>query len=73
MGCCKFQNYKHLLQVSPDAEWMDGREFFGTLGSYSTICKSNSGGPIDHPKYKYIDADHMDIAFNNCLSVGGFC
>ena len=24
MGCCKFWNYKHILQVSRDGEWMNG-------------------------------------------------
>jgi hypothetical protein len=36
------------------------------------IPKSNSGGPIDCCKYKYLDAVHMDIAFGNCLSIGGY-
>ncbi len=27
MGCCKFCNYKYLLQVSHDGEWVDGGEF----------------------------------------------
>jgi hypothetical protein len=72
IGCCKFWNYKHLLQVSPDGKWMDGGEFPASLGSYPMICKSNSGGPIDRCKYKYLDAVHMDIAFGNCLSIGSF-
>jgi hypothetical protein len=72
MVCGKFWNYKHLLQVCHDGEWMDGGEFPASLGSYATIHKSNSGGPIDHHKYKYLDAAHMDIAFGNCLSVGSF-
>jgi hypothetical protein len=72
MGCCKFWNYKHLLQVGHDGEWMDGGEFPASLGSYATSCKSNSGGPIDRCKYKYLDAVLMDIAFGDCLSVGGF-
>jgi hypothetical protein len=71
MGCRKFRNYK-LLQVSRDGKWMDGREFSASLGSYATIRKSNSGGPIDCPKYKQLDTVHMDIAFGDCLSVGGF-
>jgi hypothetical protein len=67
-----FWNYKYLLQVSRDGVWMDGREFPACLGSHATILKSNSGGPIDRRKYKYLDAVHMDIAFGDCLSVGGF-
>jgi hypothetical protein len=72
MGCRKFWNYKHLLQVSHDGKWMDGGEFPVSLGSYVTIRKSNSGGPIDHCKYNYLEAVHMDIAFGDCLSIGGF-
>jgi hypothetical protein len=51
---------------------MDGGEFPASLGSYATICKFNSGGPIDHCKYTYLDMAHMDVAFGNCLTVGGF-
>ena len=72
MGCCKFQNYKHILQVSRDGKWMDGGEFPPSLGSYATIRKANSGGPLDCQKYKFIDAVHMDIAFGGCLSIGGY-
>jgi hypothetical protein len=31
MGCHKFRNYKHLLQVSCDGKWMDGGEFPGCV------------------------------------------
>jgi hypothetical protein len=72
MGCRKFWNYQHLLQVSRDGKWVDGGEFPASLGSYATIHKSNSGGPLDHWKYKYLDMVHVDIAFGNCPSVGGF-
>ncbi len=72
MGCRNFWNDKHLLQVSRDSEWMDGGEFPLSLGSNAMISKSNSGGPIDHCKYKYFDAVHMDITFGDCLSVGSF-
>jgi hypothetical protein len=51
---------------------MDGKEFPASLGSYATIRKSNSGGPIDRRKYKYLDGVHMDIAIGDCLSVGSF-
>ena len=72
MGCRKFKNYKHLLQVSRDGEWVDGGEFPPSLGSYATIPKSHRGGALDKHRYKYLDAVHMDIAFGDCLSVGGF-
>ena len=69
--CRKFRNYKHLLQVSRDGEWVDGGEFPPSLGSYVTIPKAKRGGLLDKTKYKYLDAVHMDIAFGDCVSVGG--
>ena len=72
MGCHKFRNYKHLLQVSRDGDWVDGGEFAPSLGSFATIPKSHRGAPLDKHRYKYLDAVHMDIAFGDCLSVGGF-
>ncbi len=72
MGCRKFWNYKHILQVSRDGKWMDGGELPLSLDSYATIHKANSGGPLERQKYKYLDAVHMDIAFGDCLSIGGF-
>jgi hypothetical protein len=73
MGCRKFRNYKHLLQVSWDGEWVDGGKFPSSLGSYATIPKAKRGGALDCTKYCYLDAVHMDIAFSNCVSIGGFC
>ncbi len=72
MGCHKFRNYKTLLQVSRDGQWVDGGKFLPALGSFATIPKAKRGGPLDRTKYKYRDAVHMDIAFGDCLSVGGF-
>ena len=72
MGCRKFRNYKHLIQVSRDGTWVDGGEFPPSLGSFATIPKSNKGKALDQTRYKYLDAVHVDIAFGDCLSVGGF-
>ncbi len=72
MGCCKFRNYKHILQVSHDSEWVDSGEFPPSLGSFATIRKANRSGPLDRTRYKYLDAVHIDIAFGDCLSIGGF-
>jgi hypothetical protein len=73
MGCHKFWNYKHILQVSRDGKWVDGGEFPPSLGSFATIPKSHRSGPLDRTKDKYLDVVHMDFAFGDCLSVGGFC
>jgi hypothetical protein len=72
MGCRKFRNYKHLLQVSRDGEWIHGGKFPPSFGSYATIPKSHRGGAIDRTWYRFLDAVHMDIAFGDCVSVGGF-
>jgi hypothetical protein len=72
MGCRKFWNYETLLQVSRDGEWIDGGEFPPLLGSFATIPKAKCGLPLNKTKYFYLDAVHMDIAFGDCLSVGGY-
>jgi hypothetical protein len=73
MGCRKFRNYKHLLQVSRDGEWVNCGEFPSSFGSYATISKAKQGGLLNCTKYHYLDAAHMDIAFGNCVSVSGYC
>ncbi len=72
MGCCKFRNYEHILQVSYDGQWVDGGEFPPSLGSFATMPKANRSEPLDPTRYKYLDAVHIDIAFGNCLSIVGF-
>ncbi len=72
MGCRKFWNYKTLLQVSCDGKWIHGGEFPPSLGSFATIPKAKRGLPLDKTKYFYLDAIHMDVAFGDCLSVGGY-
>jgi hypothetical protein len=72
MGCWKFRNYKHILDVSKDGAWMDGGDFPMSLGSYATIPKAKRGQPLDRTVYRYLDAVHMDIAFGDCVSVGGY-
>ncbi len=72
MGCRKFCNYKHLLQVSRDGTWVDGGKLSPALGSFATMPKSNKGKPLDQTLYKYLNAVHVDIAFGDCLPIGGF-
>jgi hypothetical protein len=72
MGCCKFRNYKHLLQVSRDGQWINGDKFPFSLGSYATIPKAKQGSLIGRTKYYYLDAVHMDIMFGDCVAVGGY-
>jgi hypothetical protein len=73
MGCLKFRNYKHILDVSRGGEWIDGGKFPMSLGSFATIPKAKRGAPLDRTSYRFLDAVHMDIAFGDCVSVGGYC
>jgi hypothetical protein len=72
MGCRKFQNYKHILDVSCDGEWVDGGKFPMSLGSYATVPKAKWGTSLVCTSYRFLDAVHMDIAFGDCVSVGGY-
>jgi hypothetical protein len=72
--CCrKFCHNKHLLQVSSGNKWVDKGEFSPSLGFFSMIPKAKWGQPLDCTVYQYLDAAHMDITFEDCLSTGGFC
>ena len=71
IGCRKFRNYKHILDISRGGEWIDGGKFPMSLGSFATIPKAKRGKPLDRTSYHFLDAVHMDIAFGDCVSVGG--
>ena len=43
-----------------------------SLGSYATVPKAKRGTSLDHNSYKFLNAVHMDIAFGDCVSVGGY-
>jgi hypothetical protein len=66
------QELQDLLQVSRDGHWVEGGKFPPSLGSFTTVPKANKGKPLDRTKYLYLGVVHVDIAFGNCLSVGGF-
>jgi hypothetical protein len=72
MGRRKFKNYKHLLLVSHDGQLIDSGKFPPSLGSFATVPKGNKGKPIDKTLYLYLDVVHVDIAFGDCVLVGGF-
>jgi hypothetical protein len=72
LGCCRFCNYKHIIQTSLDGQWIDGGEFPVLLGVFTTIPKAPRGGAIDHEQSFYLDIVHVNIAFGDCISVGGF-
>ena len=70
-GCRRFRNYWHIIQTSLDGEWVDKGDFPLSLGSYTTIPKAPHGGSIDCEKSFFLDIVHVNIAFGNCVSVGG--
>jgi hypothetical protein len=72
MGCRKFKTYKHLLLVSCDGQWVDSGKFPPSLGSFATVPKGNKGKHIDWTLYLYLNVVHVNIAFGDCVSVGGF-
>jgi hypothetical protein len=72
LGCRRFRNYKHILQTSLDGEWIDGGEFPLLLGTYTTISKAPRGSAIDRKKSFFLDIVHVNIAFGDCVLVGGF-
>ncbi len=72
LGCRRFRNYKHIIQTSLDGQWIDGGEFPVLLGAFTMIPKAPRGGAIDRKQSFYLDIVHIDIAFGDCISVGGF-
>ena len=71
-GCRRFRNYRHLIHTSKDGHFLDNGEFPVSLGAYTTIPKAPRGKLIDRLPSKYLDVVHIDIAFGDCMSVGGF-
>jgi hypothetical protein len=43
-----------------------------SLGSYATILKAKQGTFLDRTSYRLLDAVHMDIAFGDSVTVGGY-
>jgi hypothetical protein len=43
-----------------------------SLGLYATVLKAKRGISLDRTSYRFLDAVHMDIAFGDCVSVGGY-
>jgi hypothetical protein len=72
LGCRWLRNYKHIIQTSLDGQWIDAGEFPVLLGVFTTIPKAPWGGAIDREQSFYLDIVHIDIAFGDCVLVGGF-
>jgi hypothetical protein len=71
-SCRRFCNYQHIISTTKDGTLLNTGEFPLSLGTYATIPKAPCGKAIDRHQAKYLDIVHVDIAFGNCVSVGGF-
>jgi len=71
-GCRRFRNYKHLISTTRDGSLIDNGEFRLSLGSFTTIPKAPRGKAIDQTSSKFLDIVHLNLAFGDCMSVGGF-
>jgi len=71
-GCRQLRNYRHLIQSPKDGTFIDSGKFPASIGSYTTIPKAARGKPIDRTLSKFLDIVHVDIAFGDCVSVGGY-
>jgi hypothetical protein len=72
LSCHHFCNYKHILQTSLDGKWINGGEFPLLLGTYTTIPKAPHGSAINREQSFFLDIVHVNIAFGDCVLVGGF-
>jgi hypothetical protein len=71
-GCRHFCNYQHIISTTKDGSLLDTSKFPLSLGTYATIPKAPRGKAIDRHQAKYLNIVHVNIAFGNCGSVGGF-
>jgi hypothetical protein len=70
-GCRRFRNYQHIITTLNGGILCNTGEFPLSPGAYATIPKAARGKPIDRLPSKYLDIVHVDIAFGDCVSVGG--
>jgi hypothetical protein len=71
-GCSRFRNYCHLIHTSKDGQFLDNGKFPVSIGAYTTIPKAPRGKLIKRTPSRYLDIVPIDIAFGDCMSVGGF-
>jgi hypothetical protein len=71
-GCCRFWNYQHIISTLKGGILCNTGKFPLSLGAYATIPKAAYGKPIDRLPSKYLGIVHVDIAFGDCVSVGGY-
>ncbi|KAL7533244.1 hypothetical protein ACHAWF_004419 [Thalassiosira exigua] len=71
MGCRWLRNFKHLIDTSKDGQWVNAGEFPLALGSYTSVPKAPRGKRLDRLCDRYLDVVHLDVAFGDCVSLGG--
>jgi hypothetical protein len=71
-GCHQFQNYQHIITTPNGGTLINTGEFPLLLGTYATIPKAAHGKPIGRIPSKYLGIIHVDIAFGDCILVGGY-
>ena len=68
-----WKNFRHLTDVSSHGELIStGADFPRSLGSEATLPRPKRGQSIDPELFTYLDVVHLDIAFGDCVSIGGF-
>ncbi len=72
MGCHRFWNYQHLLATTKNGILINTGKFPLSFGSYATIPKALHRKLIDWHQSIYLDVAHVNFAFGDCISVGGF-
>ena len=71
-GCRRFCNYQHIISSTKDGTLLNTGKFPVSLGAYATIPKAPRGKATDRLPARYLDIVHVDIAFGDCVSIGGF-
>ncbi len=71
-GCHHFRNYQHIISTSNGGILTNTGKFPLSLGTYTTIPKAPCGKPINRILSKYLDIVYVNIAFGNCISIGGY-
>jgi hypothetical protein len=70
--CCHSPNYHHIILSSKNDTLLNSGEFPLSLGSYAAILNAPCSKPIDQLPSKYLDIVHINIAFRDCVFIGGF-
>jgi hypothetical protein len=71
-GCRRFRNYQHIISGTKDGTLLNTGEFPLSLGTYTTIPKAPRGKAVNCLISKYLNIVRVDIAFGDCVSVGGY-